>query len=350
MKILSYRSSMPFDNRGTDGSPSISPSTQKSIQPFNNVTTINDILNGDAKIGDLYPDANGSWGKGEDSDSSFREKGDDYKRQERDMGILNSLFEPREKIVQKWKVKVPGGSRVFMSFDMARKYTREKNLPFTYVSRIAQNLNPEIDKASVIADVINKAFMVESIDAVKGVIETGSAFCVYPGYFITCAHVIKRYNKNKEINREHFMQTAVNLVQNGQRLEAYVIAVDPKLDIALLACKIGGEPLRIDDSFVVGEELIAIGSPLGYENNVTTGILGSVGRSIYKYEGAPQYMFVDVSILPGNSGGPVIKASNGKLMGMITLIVSSTEGDYGLNAALPSSYVSNFCKQNIKGY
>ena len=347
---------MPFDNRGIDGSPSISPSTQKTIIPFNNVTTINDLLNGGARIGDLYPDANGSWGKGEDSDSSFREKGNDYKREERDMGILNSFFEPREKIVQKWKVKVPGGSRTFMSFDMARKYTREKNLPFTYVSRIAQNLNPETletDQTEVIADAMNKAFMVESIDTVGGVIETGSAFCVHSGYFITCAHVIKRYNKNKQIgqvNLEYFTKTVVNLVQNGKKSEAYVLAVDPKMDIALLACRIGAQPLGIDETFLVGEELIAIGSPLGYENNVSTGILGSTGRKLYNYEGAPQYMFVDLSILPGSSGGPVIKASNGKLAGMITLIVSSKEGDYGLNAALPSSYVNNFCKQNIKGY
>lgn len=341
---------MPFDNRGIDGSLSISPTTPKSIMPFFNVPTITDLLSGEKKIGDVYPNANGSWGKGEDIDHSYREQGDDYKREVRDLGILNSLLEPREKIQQKWKVKIPGGSRTFMSFDLARRYTREKEMPFSYVSRIAQNTAGLKTRAEVITDAMNKTFLVESIDGTNGTIETGSAFCVFNGYFISCAHVIKSYNKNKNINSEYFMDTIVNLIHNGNRYETHVVATDPKLDIALLASHFSGiEPLEMGDSVEIGEDLIAIGSPHGYENNVSTGTLGSVGRKLYFYEGAPEYMFVDLSIFPGNSGGPVIKASNGKVIAMITLIVSSA-GGYGLNAALPSNYIKDFCKKHIKGF
>lgn len=348
MKIA-YRSTMPFENRDTRGNPSISPSTNRSVMPFNNIPMITDILNGDVKIRDVYPNAGGSWGNGEDLEGSYRETGDDYKRDVRDMDILNSFLAPTRQEIQKWKVKIPGGSKTFMSFDLAKKYTREKGIPFSYISRIAQTNNSQQDKTHIIADALNKTFLVESIDPTRNVIENGSAFCVGNNYFISCAHVIKSYNKNKYIDQEYFMGTIVNLIHNGLRHEGTVMAVDPKLDIALIGSNFSSDVFEIDESCDMGENIIAIGSPHGYENNVSTGSLGSVDRKLYSYEGAPYYLFVDLSVFPGNSGGPVIKASNGKVIGMITLIVSSS-GGYGLNAALPSTYIKDFCNKNVKGF
>lgn len=350
MKILSYRTTFPFENKGPDGSATLSPLTNKSIMPFNNVPTIQDLMEGRQKIEDVYPHAGGDWSSGEDISKSYREKGDDYKRLERDEEILRNMLTPTEKIRQKWEVKVPGGTKAFMSFDLARKYTRENKIPFSYVRRIAQNMNDtEESKVNIIADAISKTFMVESMNIDEGVQDTGSAFCVYPSYFITCAHVIKSYNKNNEVDKSYFSKSIVRLVREGRKYNAYVVGVDPKMDMALLKCNVESGYMEIDAEASIGEDIIAIGSPHGYENNVSTGSIGSDGRKIYFYNGAPDYMFVDLSVFPGNSGGPVIKAANGKIVGMVTLIVS-TAGEYGLNAALPSSYIIKFCEDNIKGF
>lgn len=346
MKIVSQRTFMPFDNRNDMGQASLSQPTQKSIMPFNNVLTIQDILDNRNRVNEVYPHARGNWASGDDVDKSYREKGDDYKREVRDREILMSLLSPKEKTIQRWEVRMPGGSREFMSFELARKYTREKGLPFSLVRRVAQNNN---NKISVIAESLEKTLMVESISPNESTVETGSAFCVAPNYFITCAHVIKSYNKNVPTEKEYFSGSIVNLVKNDERHQAEIIDTDPILDIALLRCNTDTVPFAINDNMIIGEDIIVIGSPHGYENNVSTGTLGSLNRKVYSYNNAPDYMFVDLSVFPGNSGGPVVKSSDGSVIGMVTLIISS-QGSYGLNAALPSHYILDFCTKNIRGF
>ena len=347
---------MPFDNRGPHGSPVLSPPTTKSVMPFNNVPTIQDFLSGQKTMSDILPHTRGNWAPGEDVDKSYREKGSDYRSKEEYLGRLLRDREIQERLVdrdsspQKWKVKVPGGSKSFVSFELAQQYIREKGIPFRYLSRIAQNRSQdEAERIEVIGESINKCFLVESIDIENGVKETGSAFCIAPNYFITCAHVLKNYNKNELKNRLNFRDTYVSLIKQGNSYRANVVKVDSKLDIALLKCDIDVEPFNIDTKISVGEDIIAIGSPHGYENNVSTGTIGSLDRKLYTYDGAPDYMFIDLSIFPGNSGGPVIKVDNGSVVGMVTLIVTS-EGGYGLNAALSSFYIEKFIKGSIKGF
>ena len=223
MKVLSYRSTSPFDNRGDDGSPSISPSTSRGTMPFNNVPTIQDLMSGNIRIEDYNPHAQGDWASGEDVEKDYKEKGDDYKRRERDSEILSGLLRDVVKTPQKWQVKIPGGTKTFMSFDLARKYTRERNIPFAYVQRIAQNnISTEKERIEVIADSIGKTLMVQSVNAEQGVMDTGSAFCVAPNYFITCAHVVRNYNKNKETSTDYFSKSIINLVLGGKKTEAFM--------------------------------------------------------------------------------------------------------------------------------
>lgn len=351
MKILSYRSTMPFENRGTDGSPYISPSTQRGIMPFLNVPTVQDIIENRIDLRDYNPHSQGDWAPGEDVSKSYKEKGDDYKRRERDLEIMDFMLQPREKFPQKWTVKVPGGSKTFMSFELARQYTREKGLPFSYVRRIAQVLpnRQEQLRVDVIGDSLDRTFMVESINLSQGVRDTGSAFCVAPTYFITCAHVIRGYNKMENIRIDYFADAKINLIDGNRKMEAYIVSIDTLLDIALIKSNMDSDPIGLDTNIEIGHDIIAIGSPHGYENNVSTGTIGALGRKVYFYEGAPDYMFVDLSVFPGNSGGPVIRIDNGKAVGMVTLIVSANGGQ-GLNAALPSSYIVEFCKNYIKGF
>ena len=344
---------MPFSgNKSQDGSTSLSPPSQRSVMPFNNVTTIQDVLDGRKTIGDLYPHTRGNWAPGEDTSKDYREKGDDYKRQERDEEILRHMFDRITTEYQKWKVKVPGGSKSFVSFELAQRYIRENNIPFRYLSRVAQRAKEESNRVSVISEAINGVFLVETIDSTRGVQETGSAFCVAPNFFITCAHVVQSYDKNAMANgtTDFGKGNIVKIVYNNRHYPARVEAFDLNLDLALLAAEIDVDPIRIDGDVQVGDDVIVIGSPLGFENNVSTGTIGGLGRQIYTYEGAPPYMFVDAEVFPGNSGGPVIKVDNGEIVGMITLIVGSEDVGGGLNAALPSSYIQSFCSQHIEGF
>jgi len=360
MKIISYRSTNPFDNRGIDGMPSISPTTDKSKMPFNNVTTIQDVLDGRRTIKDTYPGSRGSWAPGEDVSTSYREQGDDYKRRERDFDILRNMFDRIHKEPQEWMVKVPGGSKSFVSFNLAQKYIREKSIPFRYLSRVKGGSEDvikvaqgeegleEVNRVKVISESLHKVFLVDSLNPSKGVKETGSAFCIAPGYFLTCAHVVESYNKSlMPRNISSFGQNSIiKLVQNERSFPAELIEVSLQYDLAILKADIKIDSFIISDEIQTGEDIIVIGSPHGYENNVSTGTVGGTGRKIYNYEGAPSYTFMDASVVPGSSGGPVIKSSNGQVIGMITLIVS-TEGEYGLNAALPSSYIKEFCAKYI---
>jgi S1-C subfamily serine protease len=356
MKILSYRSFMPFDNRTDSSNASLSPATERSVMPFNNVHTIQDIIDGRPYN---YMHGNGDWNfSQETTNPSYKENESDYKRIERDLSRWKRDDEIAQKLLgngqvseqHKWEVKVDGGSIYFMSFDLARKYLRENKLPFKSLSRVAQNVNPEDERVGAIADVLNKCVMVESINMAEGVKETGSAFCVKKGYFITCAHVIRRYNKYEEnITEVGFKETILNLVQNGRRYKAQLITVSPKWDIALLRCDLDIEPFEIETEMMVGQDIFAVGSPHGYENNVSVGTIGSLNRKLFFYKEAPDYMFADLAIFPGNSGGPIVKSDDGKVIGMVTLVVSSSAG-YGLNAALPANYIQEFCKQNIAGF
>ena len=348
MKILSYRSTMPFNNRGPDGNPSISPTTNKSVMPFNNVTTIQDVLDGRRTIDDTYPHARGNWTSGEDVDKSYKEKGDEYMRVQKDEDILNKMFDRTQKEIQQWKIKVPGGSKSFSSFEAAQRYIRENGIPFKYLSRVAQQTKEEVNRIAVIADAMNKVFLVDSINVERGVKETGSAFCVSPGYFVTCAHVIQSYNKSLvSENINSFGKTPiVKLIQNDRAYGAELVGFDLKNDLALLKADAPSNAFKLDAESSPGEDVVVIGSPHGYENNVSTGVVGGLDREIYQYEGAPTYTFIDAAVFPGNSGGPVVRISNGQVIGMITLIVSS-EGDYGLNAALPSSEIKKFVSKYI---
>jgi S1-C subfamily serine protease len=220
----------------------------------------------------------------------------------------------------------------------------ENKIPFKYITRIAQNKSVKI-----VSEFINSVFMVESLDYAAGIKENGAAFCISPNHFLTCAHVIKKYDKNKGQNIADFIGKSapiISLIHDGKKIKVVPIAVNIEWDIALLTADINVKSFELDLDYKTGEDILTIGSPHGYENNVSSGIIGSLNRSIYIHTNAPTYTFVDLTVFPGSSGGPVIKESNGKVVGMVTLIISAS-GEYGLNAALPSNYIKQFCQKHL---
>jgi hypothetical protein len=327
----------------------LSPATKKSIIPTNNVTTIEDILNG-AKY--KLPGGGGDWSSGEDVSKNYKEDGDAYKRQERDIDMLKKMttLSPDYKR-EEWSVRVPGGKRSFVSLNLAKEYERlmrQKGIPVKWTSRtkLAQTQPP--NRVQLVAQTMEKTFMVESIDMQAGMKQNGAAFCVAPNMFITCAHVIKKYDKNttKELIVADLTSTIqLSLINGEQKVSGKLVAINSLWDLALIQCEINVEPFIVDTNPMVGDDIFTIGSPHGFENNVSFGTIGSLDRTIYTYKDSPLYMFVDLAAFTGNSGGPIIKQSNGAIVGVLTAIVSAT-GEYGLNAGLQSSYVKNFLQTN----
>ena len=322
----------------------LSPVTDRSIMPTNNVHTILDVLNGKPY---KLPGGGGDWSEGEDVSKSYKQEGGEYKRQERDLAILRKITDPNNtQPEEKWKVKTPGGSKTFQSFHLMQRYKhklKEKGIPIQWVARVAQS---QPDKVQVVSNSLKRTFKVESVDEFQGVVEVGAGFCIAPNYFITCAHVISSYNKNFEIDldaNDYIGKVNVSLVRHGRKVPAKIIALDGASDIAILYCEIDVEPFKLDvGSMMIGDDILTIGSPHGFENNVSFGNVGSTGRKLYSHKNAPQYFFIDAPVFQGNSGGPVVKTSNGEVVGMLTSIVAKN-GEYGLNVGLPSAYIQKFC-------
>lgn len=324
----------------------LSPLTDRSILPTHNVHTIQDVLSGDPY---KVPDAGGHWGKGEDQFHSYKEDGDLYKRRERDMEIFHKMVdENSSEFGEKWKVKVPGGSKILPSFQSVQNFRekmQQKGIPIQWVEKIANQKS----RTETISDSLNRTFKIESDDIYRNVRESGAGFCVSQGYFITCAHVIINYNKNVETQldvEDYSGRLSINIVGGGRRIKAKLISLNAILDLAIIQADIDVPPLILDTHSVqIGDEILTVGSPYGFDNNISFGNVGSMGRQIYPQKNSPRYMFVDAPVFKGNSGGPIVKISNGHVVGMLTAIVARN-GEYGLNVGLPSLYIKNYCIEN----
>lgn len=321
----------------------LSPLTDKSIMPAYNVPTILDVLNGDKY---QLPDSGGAWGRYEDDlQHSYMEDGDAYKREERFVEILQKNSTPLPSS-EKWVVEVPGGKKIFDGMSEAigySNYLKDNKKKVLMVRKIAQNSSNK-----VINDSLDKTFKIMIEDSTTMTQSTGSAFCVADNVFLTCAHVVKKYNKNKgeRINLADVNKNFKIIMMNkGKVFSGSIIAINEALDLALISCQINCEKFVFSKNLEIGSKILAIGSPHEFENNITFGNINSVNRKIYNYNGCPLYFFFDANVFSGNSGGPIVDANNGHIMGIVTA-VTSPEGDYGLNAGLSTFYIEKFLKTN----
>ncbi|MGH8800776.1 MAG: Do family serine endopeptidase [Casimicrobiaceae bacterium] len=163
----------------------------------------------------------------------------------------------------------------------------------------------------------------------------GSGFIVSPdGYIITNAHVVAGAN-----------QITVTLTDRRQFV-AKVIGSDKRTDIALL--KIAAKNLPALDlsnppGVKSGEWVIAIGSPFGFENSVSAGIVSGVHRALPGGQMTP-FIQTDVAVNPGNSGGPLIN-TEGQVVGVNSQIYSRSGGFMGLSFAIPARVAENVAQQ-----
>ena len=153
----------------------------------------------------------------------------------------------------------------------------------------------------------------------------GSGFIMSAdGYILTNAHVVEGAD---EIN--------VRLTDKRE-FKAKVIGADKRTDVALIKIDATGlQPVKMGDPLKlrVGEWVLAIGSPFGFDNTVTAGIVSAKGRSLPQENFVP-FIQTDVAINPGNSGGPLFNM-RGEVVGINSQIYSRTGGFMGLSFAIP---------------
>ena len=158
------------------------------------------------------------------------------------------------------------------------------------------------------------------------------------GYIVTNNHVI---NEADEIQIT---------LKDGRQIKAKKIGSDASSDIALLqidAENLVEVKLADSDNIRVGDFTVAIGSPFGLGQTVTSGIISALGRSGLNAQNYEDFIQTDAAINSGNSGGALIDL-NGKLVGINTAILGPNGGNVGIGFAIPSNMVDNLVKQIIE--
>lgn len=153
----------------------------------------------------------------------------------------------------------------------------------------------------------------------------GSGFIISSdGYILTNAHVVDGADE------------VVVKLADKRELKAKVIGADKRTDVALIKIEAQGLPaVRMGDpeKLRVGEWVVAIGSPFGFESTVTAGIVSAKGRALPQENFVP-FIQTDVAINPGNSGGPLFNLK-GEVVGINSQIYSRSGGYQGIAFAIP---------------
>ncbi len=153
------------------------------------------------------------------------------------------------------------------------------------------------------------------------------------GYIITNNHVVAGAD-----------EVTVEFAGGKKRFVAEVIGADPRTDVAVIKVKTDEKlptiPISDSAQLLVGDVVMAIGSPLEYEQTITQGIVSAIGRDdvgvLARVGGYENFIQVDAAINQGNSGGALID-TDGRLVGINTAIATRTGGSVGIGFAIPTN-------------
>lgn len=171
-------------------------------------------------------------------------------------------------------------------------------------------------------------------------VELGSGVIIdkKKGYIVTNYHVVKDADR------------IVVRLGRGDDVLARLVGADPKVDIAVIQVK---SELKVQaewgdsDKLDIGDWVLAIGSPMGFDHSVTAGIVSATERNDVRISEYESYIQTDAAINPGNSGGPLISLA-GKVVGINTAIITQTGAYEGIGLAIPSSLARKVAESLIK--
>lgn len=164
----------------------------------------------------------------------------------------------------------------------------------------------------------------------------GSGVIVDPkGYIITNRHVVEGADRVRVV--------LTSDPEGSLGHDAKVIGTDQETDLAVVKINVD-KPLPVahlgnSDGLVVGDWVLAVGSPFGLNATVTAGIVSYVGRNIVPAQQFQSFIQTDAAINPGNSGGPMVNM-DGQVVGINTAIMTGGQGYEGVGFALPSNTVA----------
>ncbi|WP_165227198.1 trypsin-like peptidase domain-containing protein [Aquisphaera insulae] len=158
------------------------------------------------------------------------------------------------------------------------------------------------------------------------------------GYIVTNHHVVKEADR------------ILVRLGPGADVRARLVGADPKTDLAVLQVHAA---LKVDaswgdsDQLDIGDWVLAIGSPLGFDHSVTAGIVSATERNNVRLADYESFIQTDAAINPGNSGGPLINLE-GKIVGINTAIITRTGAYEGIGLAIPTSLARRVVEGLIK--
>jgi len=165
--------------------------------------------------------------------------------------------------------------------------------------------------------------------------------------------VIIDSNQGLVLTNNHVIDKADKIMvtlHDGRQLNAELIGTDPASDIAII--RVPGNnltqlPIADSSQLKVGDFVVAIGSPFGLSQTVTSGIVSALGRSGLGIEKFENFIQTDASINPGNSGGALVNL-RGELIGMNTAILAPNGGNVGIGFAIPTNMIMTIKESLVK--
>jgi serine protease DegS len=236
--------------------------------------------------------------------------------------------------------------KIYEELRLDEQISNKSNKPFSYHSAVSKASPAVVNIFSeqLVNNRINRPR--RNIDSIFGkkrnLIKTSLGSGVLfssDGYILTNQHVIG--DKNIKVIVE---------LSDGRKVNAKIVGIDKGTDLAVLKADLDGgvyPSIEIEDSdkVKIGDVVLAIGNPYGLGQSVSMGIISATGR---EYENPySNYLQTDASINKGNSGGALIDL-NGRLVGINTIIRSSSGGSEGIGLAIPSSVALNVISDLIQ--
>jgi putative serine protease PepD len=166
--------------------------------------------------------------------------------------------------------------------------------------------------------------------------------------------------KGHILTNHHVVANAQKLevtLADGSKWPAKLIGSDPDNDLAVIKIDAPREKLKVipmgdSKTLRIGQKVLAIGNPFGFERTLTTGVISSLGRTIRSEVGTliEDVIQTDAAINPGNSGGPLLNSA-GEIVGINSAIISPTGGSVGIGFAIPVNTAKKVIPELIaKGY